>query len=96
MRDRWGDPERPLRDREADAALRSAVETMHPREQLVLALRYRDGLTVRESARVLGISAGEVDRLARRAVEGLRRSLIGSGFTQPDFEPSRLAAMWPG
>lgn len=96
LRDGWGDPERPLRDREADAALRLAMGTMSPREQLVLALRYRDGLTVREVARVLRIPAEEVDRLGRRAVESLRRSLRGSGFAQPDFEPSRLAAMWPG
>lgn len=96
LRDAWGDPERPLRDREADAALRLAMGTMPAREQLVLALRYRDGLTVKEAARVLRIPAEEADRLVRRAVDSLRRSLVGSGFSQPDFEPSRLAAMWPG
>jgi len=95
LADAWGDPEKPLRSREADGAMRRALDAVPPRQRLALALRFRDGMTAREAAGVLRVQPSEAERLARDGIDRLRLSLKGSGFTSPDFEASSLAAMWP-
>lgn len=94
LADARGDPERALRSREAGRALRSAMEAIPPRERLALTLRYRDGMTARQSAVVLNVTPTEAERLARDAVRKVRKSLEHAGMAPPDFE-SALAAPGP-
>lgn len=93
--DRRDDPEREMRRREADRALRGAIETVPTRHRLALALRYRDGLTASEAAVVLSLEPDDVDRLTREGLARVRESLERSGFGAPDFEPSSLETLWP-
>ena len=89
------DPERELRHREADRALRGAIDTVSPRHRLALALRYRDGLTAAEVASVLRLEPDDADRLTREGLARVREHLERSGFGAPDFEPSSLGTLWP-
>ena len=91
LADAWGDPERALRSREAGRALRSAMEAIPPRERLALTLRYRDGMSARETALILNVTAAEAERLARDGVRKVRESLGRAGMAPPDFE-NALAA----
>jgi RNA polymerase sigma factor (sigma-70 family) len=86
LADARGDPEHALRSLEADRALRSAMEAIPPRERLALTLRYRDGMSARQSAVVLDVTPAEAERLAREGVRKVRESLGRAGMTPPDFE----------
>lgn len=59
-----------LRDR-----VRSALESLEPRDREVLVLRYLEQLTSKEIGAVLGISEAAVKTRHRRALERLRRRL---------------------
>jgi RNA polymerase sigma factor for flagellar operon FliA len=65
-----------LRDRMADA-----VSTLTPREAAVLTLYYRDGLTLRQIAEVLGVSVSSATQAHTHLVECLRDrlALLGAG-----------------
>ena len=78
-------PERVLRMREATDALQRALESVRPRARLALVLRYRDGHTTRQTAKILGASTAEVERLAREGLRQMRDTLSQSGFGPPDF-----------
>jgi RNA polymerase sigma factor (sigma-70 family) len=92
--DDWGDPERPLRTREAERALQQAMELLPPRERLVVMLRFRDGMTARETADVTRITVEEAERLSRLGITRLRESLSRTGLAPTDFETSSLAGLW--
>jgi RNA polymerase sigma factor (sigma-70 family) len=92
--DDWGDPERPLRTREAERALQQAMELLPPRERLVVMLRFRDGMTARETADVTRITVEEAERLSRLGINRLRESLSRTGLAPTDFETSSLAGLW--
>jgi RNA polymerase sigma factor (sigma-70 family) len=85
------DPERALRSREAGRALRSAMESIPPRERLALTLRYRDGMSARQTATVLDVTPSEADKLARDGVRKVRESLGRAGMAPPDFEVALAA-----
>ena len=91
LSDGRGDPERRIRSREAAGALRSAMESIPPRERLAVALRYRDGMTVRQVAQVLQTTPAEAERLARDGVRKIRESLGRAGMVPLDFETTRAA-----
>jgi RNA polymerase sigma-70 factor (sigma-E family) len=55
----------------------AAVHALPQRQQEVLILRYWSGLSEREIARTLGISAGSVKSAASRGMASLHRSLGG-------------------
>lgn len=62
----------------ADArASREAMLALSPAHQAVLALHYLEGLSVEETAGVLGVSEGTVKSRLSRAREALRRRLGG-------------------
>ena len=55
--------------------LQKALHHLTPDQQQVLALRYGEGLTARETAQVLRKTTGAVEALQRRALAALRRLL---------------------
>jgi RNA polymerase sigma factor for flagellar operon FliA len=61
--------------RERAAALRAALSTLNARHQMVLAMRYREELPVKEIAAVLGVSVPRVCQLHNDAVQKLRVAL---------------------
>ena len=56
-------------------ALRTAIAALPDRDQQVILLRYYRGMTQDRAARGLGVSQVQVSRIARRAVERLRKRL---------------------
>jgi len=61
---------------ERRAAVERAVAALSARQRVVVALRYRDGVSQRRAARELGISQAAVATLERRALDNLRRRVI--------------------
>lgn len=57
--------------------LRMAIRRLTPDQQQVLALRFGEGLTAVETARIMRKSTGAVEALQHRAVASLRRILGG-------------------
>lgn len=55
--------------------LRLAMSSLSPRQQSVVALRHLQGLSVEETANVLGVSEGTVKTLHFRAMDTLRKVL---------------------
>lgn len=52
------------------------IETLTPREKLVLSLYYVDELNMREAAEVMGITEGRVSQLHAQALSRLRKTFI--------------------
>ena len=65
-----------LQDEEA-RELQAAIRQLTPDQQEAIALRYAAGLSAEEAARVMGRRAGTIRGLTFRAIESLRRHLIG-------------------
>jgi RNA polymerase sigma-70 factor (ECF subfamily) len=72
-----GDPIASAEDALARERLRSAIGRLTQDQQQVLALRFGEGLTAKETARILGKSTGAVEALQHRALAALRRILMG-------------------
>jgi len=70
-----GDPERLVDSRRAGAAIDAAVARLSPRQRQVFLLREKQGLDVRDTARVLGCSEGSVKQHHFRAMQALRKLL---------------------
>lgn len=68
-------------------ALRSEIAQLPPRQQVVLALRYYEGLSDAEIAGVLGCRAGTVRGYASRALHSLRVQLTEPVPTQTRGRP---------
>ena len=58
--------------------LRTAFQSLQPREKEILSLRFYDGKTQMEVAGHLGISQAQVSRLEKGAINSLRKSLTVS------------------
>jgi RNA polymerase sigma-70 factor (ECF subfamily) len=67
--------------------LQVAIHRLTPDQQQVLALRFGEGLTARETARIVRKTTGAVEALQRRALAAIRRLL--SEEDAPDREPSQ-------
>jgi RNA polymerase sigma-70 factor (ECF subfamily) len=72
-----GDPAIIAEDAQAHERLRAAFGHLTPDQQEVLVLRFGEGLTATETARILGKSTGAVEALQHRALAALRRILPG-------------------
>ena len=59
--------------------LREALQLLTPEQQEVVALRFGEGMTTRETAQVMRKTVGAIDGLQRRATAGLRRILVRKG-----------------
>lgn len=76
--DRLPGPERGHHDRrsvEDGLVLREALLTLPPRMRAVVVLRYREDLSERQTAELLGMSLGSVKSQASRGLAELRRAL---------------------
>ena len=56
-------------------ALRTAFRNLAPREKQILSLRFYDGKTQMEVAKMVGISQAQVSRLEKGAISSLRRAI---------------------
>ncbi|MEG2139331.1 MAG: sigma-70 family RNA polymerase sigma factor, partial [Bilophila sp.] len=52
------------------------IDTLTPREKLVLSLYYSDELNMREAAEAMGITEGRVSQLHTQALTRLRREFL--------------------
>jgi RNA polymerase sigma factor for flagellar operon FliA len=52
------------------------IDSLTPREKLVLSLYYTDELNMRETAEVMGITEGRVSQLHSQALNRLRREFM--------------------
>jgi RNA polymerase sigma factor (sigma-70 family) len=73
-------PEEELREQELHQAVDNALRRLTPRQQLVIRLRFEDGLSVGEVGEVLGMrNVFQVYRLLRAALGDARKHLEQSG-----------------
>ncbi len=75
-----GDLAATLEGRAERERLRAATRRLTPDQQEVLALRFGEGLTSRETGRILNKSTGAVEALQHRALASLRRILGEEGW----------------
>jgi RNA polymerase sigma factor (sigma-70 family) len=80
-----GDPETQLRARELSRALAGVLGDLEPRDQLVLKLRFEDGLPAREIAQVMRFATPfHVYRRINTLLEHLRAALARRGVQGPE------------
>lgn len=68
-------PGRELQSQQAMQALRSCLQQLSPRQQVIFTLRHYEGLPLAEIAGHLGLETGTVKAHLHRAVQQLRREL---------------------
>lgn len=61
------------------------IDSLTPREKLVLSLYYTDELNMREAAEIMGITEGRVSQLHSQALNRLRRNFINLYGDSVDF-----------
>ena len=86
-------PERKLREASARRVIRRALDDLPPRQRLILALRFRDGLGVAETARTLHVSAPQVERATHDALTRLRDGLRAARLERDDVDGA-IDALW--
>jgi RNA polymerase sigma factor (sigma-70 family) len=89
-----GDPEGPLREKEARRILQEALASVEPRQRLALTLRFRDSLSQEEVARTLAVPLAQAETLIREAVMRVRRRLTESGVDRKDLDPGGWTSFW--
>jgi RNA polymerase sigma factor (sigma-70 family) len=76
------DPERTLRETELTDALDAVLRALEPRDQLLLTLRFEDGLSVRQVADVMRYpSVFHVYRALKRVLRHVRKQLADRGVS---------------
>jgi len=71
------DPQEALDSTEVKDRLAESIASLPEREQLVVALYYYEGLTLREIGEVLGVTESRVSQLHTKAVMRLKSHLQG-------------------
>jgi RNA polymerase sigma-B factor len=69
--------------------LRPAMEKLDPRERRILVLRFVDGKSQTEIAKIVGVSQMQVSRLVARSLARLREELAGGPADPDSVVPSR-------
>lgn len=69
-------------DSEIRARLAAAIETLSPKEQLVISLYYRDELTMKEIASLLAVSESRVSQIHSMALPKIRAALEDIHFDE--------------
>ncbi|MGC9199475.1 MAG: sigma-70 family RNA polymerase sigma factor [Acidobacteriaceae bacterium] len=77
---------------ERTALLAQAIEKLSEREQLILSLYYREELTMKEIAEVLGIALSRVSQIRQATMKKLRVLLtdLQEGQPEPQQKPQRV------
>jgi RNA polymerase sigma factor (sigma-70 family) len=76
------DPERALRETQLTDALEAVMSSLEPRDQLLLTLRFEDGLSVRQVADVMRYpSVFHVYRQLKRVLHEVRERLLNHGVS---------------
>ena len=88
------DPEAEFGAKSAELAFQDALARIEPRKRLALVLRFRNGLKVREVARVLNATEKQIEHWVREETAQLRDHLRGLGFTRDDLDPDQLSRLW--
>jgi RNA polymerase sigma factor (sigma-70 family) len=78
----------------AEQALRSVLDALTPREQLILRLRFHDGFTVRQIARTLHLEEKALYRSLDRLLARMRTDLERRGLSSSDVGDLVGAATW--
>lgn len=73
-------PEESVENDERREILTAAIETLSERERLLLALYYKEELTLKEIGRVLKVSTARVSQIHARVLSSLRDKLQGAGY----------------
>ena len=66
--------------KELQQAIAAAIEKLPEKEKMVIALYYQDGLTMKETGKVLNITESRVSQIHSQAVIHLRSKLRKAGF----------------
>jgi RNA polymerase sigma factor for flagellar operon FliA len=69
-------PDEPAEENEQVERLRVVIESLPPRERLVLDLYYHDELTLKEISRVIGVSESRVSQIHIATLKKLRAELL--------------------
>jgi RNA polymerase sigma factor (sigma-70 family) len=78
-------PEEQLRRRDLDVALQTCLAQLAPSHRLLLAMRFQDGLSVREIAKLLRYPTPfHVYRTLNSLIAKLRRSLVARGVSEAE------------
>jgi len=80
----------------ARGALRQALETIEPRKRLALMLRFKVGLKVRETARLMSATDSQVEHWAREGTGTIREHLRRLRITREDLDAAQLEEIWTG
>ncbi len=75
-------PEENLETEERRELLRKAIEELKERERLVLALYYKEELTLREIGQILKVSTARISQIHARAILNLREKLQEGGYVE--------------
>jgi RNA polymerase sigma-70 factor (ECF subfamily) len=67
--------ERQLQDRETWELLRQSMETLKPINRTAIALRYFEGMSIREAANVLGCSEANIKSILFRSLKQMRQHM---------------------
>jgi len=86
------DPEACLRADDAGRTFADAVSALPARQQLVIALRFRDGLDIGAAATSLGVSSAQIERNTRDALTAIREVLGAAHITREELE--RACGTW--
>ncbi len=76
--DAGGEPYSDTARRELVERVAPLVERLTPKEKLVLSLYYTDGMNMRETAEIMGITEGRVSQLHSQALNRLRKTFISA------------------
>lgn len=66
--------------KELQQAIAAAIEKLPEKEKMVIALYYQDGLTMKETGKVLNITESRVSQIHSQAIVHLRAKLRTAGF----------------
>lgn len=57
-------------------ALKSALDTLNPRDKKIIILRYFKGKTQAEISEIIGVSQVQISRIEKKVIESLRKNLL--------------------
>ncbi|MCZ7568025.1 MAG: sigma-70 family RNA polymerase sigma factor [Ardenticatenaceae bacterium] len=75
-------PDRVTESHEEESALWRAIEALHPERQMLLHLKFGEGLSNAQIGEIMGRTEGAVKSLYHRTLQALRRELEQRGFHQ--------------